>query len=552
MDILDDSKNTSICMQCNQRIINYSNQLCRKQFLSPSRINEYSKIRSVQINQENKIESGNLIIDEFIKETQLNSKCCDDFIEWVSCSNLENIKYLTFGGNSKIYSGTWKLNQLSTNIALKVTKNFNNINDNILNELKIHHKCRSQNIIPFYGITKSPEGDEYAMIIKHAEHGDLRNYIRKFFPKLTWTDRIKILIELSKALNSLHQMNLLHMDFHCKNILVDEADRIFLSDFGLCQPIDSEMVSSSIQGVLPYIAPEVLRNKPYTKQSEVYSISMIMWELTSNKPPFSNKHHDVELALSILDGLRPNTVEGTPDFYTNIMKQCWDSDPLKRPDASLLPKIFEEMIELCKMADDKTVSSKVAFYSLPPQIESERETKSFGFDNMLPAYHSESEEKLFMSNENSFVDIDIEPDYETKAYEYSLNIPQVPQELPPSPLLSASQHPPSPFQSSLPAPPPPPPFPPFQSSLPAPPPPLRRSRLPEASQFPKSGYRYQMEDADINEIEGGYRYKMEDVDINETEEDPRYNTQTYAFSLDHLNKAYTELINNRSRLSDFS
>ncbi|RGB38921.1 kinase-like domain-containing protein, partial [Rhizophagus diaphanus] len=190
------------------------------------------------------------------------------------------------------------------------------------------------NIIPFYGITKSPEGDEYAMIIKHAEHGDLRNYIRKFFPKLTWTDRIKILIELSKALNFLHKMNLLHMDFHCKNILVDETDRIFLSDFGLCQPIDSEMVSSSIQGVLPYIAPEVLRNKPYTKQSEVYSISMIMWELTSNKPPFSNKHHDVELALSILDGLRPNTVEGTPDFYTNIMKQCWDSDPLKRPDAS--------------------------------------------------------------------------------------------------------------------------------------------------------------------------------------------------------------------------
>lgn len=144
MNILEDSKNTSICMQCNQKIINYSNQLCRKQFLSPSRINEYSKIRSVQINQVNKIEnksidsetSGNLIIDEFIKETQLNSKCCDDFIEWVSCSNLENIKYLTVGGNSKIYSGTWKLNQLSTNIALKVTKDSNNINDNILNEVK--------------------------------------------------------------------------------------------------------------------------------------------------------------------------------------------------------------------------------------------------------------------------------------------------------------------------------------------------------------------------------------------------------------------------------
>ncbi|CAB4394746.1 unnamed protein product [Rhizophagus irregularis] len=149
-------------------------------------------------------------------------------------------------------------NQLPSKVALKA---INNDSDNIiLNELKIHHKCRNPRVIPFYGITKAPGGNEYAMVIRHAEHGDLRNYIRKFFPILTWTDRVKILIELSKALNSIHQMNLLHKDFHCKNILIDEGDRIFISDFGLCQPIGSEIVSNSIQ-------PEVLRCKPYTKQS---------------------------------------------------------------------------------------------------------------------------------------------------------------------------------------------------------------------------------------------------------------------------------------------
>jgi serine/threonine protein kinase len=105
----------------------------------------------------------------------------------------------------------------------------------------MHYKCRNQNVIPFYGIAKAPEGNGYAMVIKLAKYGDLRNYIRKFFKTLTWVDRVKILIEISKALNSLHQMSLVHKDFHCKNILVDKDNKIFISDFGLCQPIDSKI-----------------------------------------------------------------------------------------------------------------------------------------------------------------------------------------------------------------------------------------------------------------------------------------------------------------------
>lgn len=84
---------------------------------------------------------------------------------------------------------------------------------------------------------------------------------------------------------------------------------------------------------------------------------MIMWELTSKKPPFSNYHHNAELALSVLDGLRPDIVKGTPDFYVNIMERCWNPEPSGRPDASLLPKLFEEMMESCKIVDNNKGSS---------------------------------------------------------------------------------------------------------------------------------------------------------------------------------------------------
>src|SRR5688572_8344968 len=101
----------------------------------------------------------------------------------------------------------------------------------------MHHKCRSQSVIPFYGITKVPGRNEYAMVIRRAKYGDLRNYINKFFSELTWADRIEILINISKALKHIHEMNLIHRDFHCKNVLVDENRSILICDFGLCTPV---------------------------------------------------------------------------------------------------------------------------------------------------------------------------------------------------------------------------------------------------------------------------------------------------------------------------
>ncbi|RGB26743.1 kinase-like domain-containing protein [Rhizophagus diaphanus] len=64
------------------------------------------------------------------------------------------------------------------------------------------------------------------------------------------------------------------------------------------------------------MAPEVLRGKSYTPASDIYSFSMIMWELTSGIPPFSNRAHDLHLSLSICK---------------DLMKKCWNEDPLKRP-----------------------------------------------------------------------------------------------------------------------------------------------------------------------------------------------------------------------------
>src|ERR1700722_4867793 len=93
-------------------------------------------------------------------------------------------------------------------------------------------------------------------------------------------------------------------------------------------------------------------------------MSMIMWELTSNEYPFSNNCHDINFALAVLNGLRPEITKETPKLYAEIMKRCWSSDPSQRPDASTLPELFEELKKLCNNGDDNTALPNHALYKI--------------------------------------------------------------------------------------------------------------------------------------------------------------------------------------------
>ncbi|CAG8704583.1 17128_t:CDS:1, partial [Racocetra fulgida] len=66
---------------------------------------------------------------------------------------------------------------------------------------------------------------------------------------------------------------------------------------------------------MPYIAPEVFIKKQYSFSSDIYSLGMIMWELTSGLRPFYDQAYDAHLMFSICDKrfpLRPNITEDTP------------------------------------------------------------------------------------------------------------------------------------------------------------------------------------------------------------------------------------------------
>src|ERR1043165_204486 len=196
------------------------------------------------------------------------------------------------------------------------------------------------------------------VVMKYAEDGNLRKNLQNII-KDKWIIKLRKLYYIIKGLDNIHQQKLVHCDFHHGNILLKNIILV-ISDLGLCKPIENfkSFKKDDIYGVLPFVAPEVLRGKPYDLASDIYSFSMIMWEFTSGIPPFNNRAHDLQLSISICKGERPEIIENTPQCYTELMKKCWDEDPLKRPSALEIKKILNNWSSMITNKDLKDIGEE--------------------------------------------------------------------------------------------------------------------------------------------------------------------------------------------------
>src|SRR5437868_5206636 len=154
--------------------------------------------------------------------------------------------------------------------------------------------------------------------------------------------KLSLLNHIINGLVNIHQKQMVHRDFHTGNILFTE-NRFHLScisDMGLCRKVDDDDKDEiKIYGVMPYVAPEVLKGKPYTQAADIYSFGMIMYFTATERQPFADHAHDEILALQICNGIRPEINElEAPKCYIDLMKRCWDSIPENRPNAIEIKK----------------------------------------------------------------------------------------------------------------------------------------------------------------------------------------------------------------------
>jgi CRP-like cAMP-binding protein len=189
------------------------------------------------------------------------------------------------GAFSIVYSGIHA--SLSMPVTIKMMKHDLAMNPDFLksfkNEARIIAKLRHENIVQVYDIE---ERYRTVFIIMERLTGTTLDVLLKSVHRLPPQRIVNYLVQICKGLQYAHQHGIVHQDIKPDNIFILPDDKIKILDFGLACPFGSE---NFLAGTPFYMSPEQVQCFPVDQRSDIYSLGLVVYEMSTGKRPFEGK-----------------------------------------------------------------------------------------------------------------------------------------------------------------------------------------------------------------------------------------------------------------------
>ncbi|MDK8117441.1 Stk1 family PASTA domain-containing Ser/Thr kinase [Limosilactobacillus reuteri] len=171
------------------------------------------------------------------------------------------------------------------------------------------------------------------MVMQYVKGTDLKAYIKKHYP-IPLPQVIDIMEQVLSAVATAHAHGIIHRDLKPQNILIDENKNVKITDFGIAVAVshDSLTQTNTLMGSVHYLSPEQARGSIATKQSDIYSLGIILFELLTGKVPFEGETA-VSIALKHFREEIPSVREQNkeiPQALENVIIKATAKEPAER------------------------------------------------------------------------------------------------------------------------------------------------------------------------------------------------------------------------------
>ncbi|OWM78711.1 probable serine/threonine-protein kinase SIS8 [Punica granatum] len=267
------------------------------------------------------------------------------FQEWnIDFSELTVGTRVGIGFFGEVFRGVWNGTDVAIKVLLEQDLTAENMED-FCNEISILSRLRHPNVILFLGACTKPP--RLSLVTEYMEMGSLYYLIHLSGQKkkLSWKRRLKMLRDICRGLMCIHRMNIVHRDLKSANCLMNKHWTVKICDFGLSRIMtNSPMKDSSSAGTPEWMAPELIRNEPFTHKCDIFSLGVIMWEFCTLSRPWDGVPPEKVVYLVANEGSRLDIPEGP---LGRLIADCW-AEPQERPSCEeILSRLLDCEYSLC-------------------------------------------------------------------------------------------------------------------------------------------------------------------------------------------------------------
>ncbi|MFS7990515.1 putative protein kinase RLK-Pelle-LRR-I-1 family [Helianthus anomalus] len=266
------------------------------------------------------------------------------------------------GGFGSVYKGNLQDGDgdgFKTIVAKRLDTRFGQGEQQFLSELQILLEYKHENVIGIVGFCD--EKDEKVIVYEYAPKGSLDRYLNN--ASLTLMQRLNICIDVASALDFFHggvgkQAKVIHRDIKTENILLNHDWKAKLADFGLSliSPLiqETDYVIDHACGTIGYVDPLYRSTGFLTKESDIYSFGVVLFEILCGRSTFEikkqdghflpdfikNKFEEGKLDEVVFENIKEQIMPKSLTTFQDIAYQCLHYEREQRP---TIKKVFSQL-----------------------------------------------------------------------------------------------------------------------------------------------------------------------------------------------------------------